>query len=292
MERYEIETFLALADELHFARTAERLGVTPGRVSQTIKALERRIGGALFERSSRQVRLTPVGRQFRDDLAPAHQRILRAVAEARAACGGIGEVLRIGFTAPWSGELVLRSAETFLARYPHCTVEPHEVALHLVITALLERQIDVAVAVPPVDPAGITVGPVLSRERLALVVPASHALARRETASLEDLALLPLVTASGMPRLWGDRLFPSRTPLGLPVEHGPTAGGWQGVLLLVAAGRGATVAPLRSEPYQKRAGLAYVPFEDTDPVEYALMWRTDNRSAGLRALARTVADAN
>ncbi|NEC67598.1 LysR family transcriptional regulator [Streptomyces sp. SID9727] len=290
MERYEIETFLALADELHFARTAERLGVTPGRVSQTIKALERRIGGALFERSSRHVRLTPVGRQLRDDVAPAYQRMQRAVADARAACAGIGEVLRIGFTAPWSGELLLRSAEAFLARNPRCTVEPHEVAYHLVVTALRERQIDVAVAVPPVDQTCITVGPVLSRERLALVVPASHALARRETVSLEDLALLPLVTASGMPQLWGDGLFPSRTPLGLPVEHGPTAGGWQGVFLLVAAGKGATIAPLRSEPFQARAGLVYVPFEDAAPVEYALMWRTDNRSAGLRALARTVAD--
>ncbi|MET7345564.1 LysR family transcriptional regulator [Streptomyces sp. NPDC087866] len=58
MERYEIETFLALAEELHFARTAERLQVSPGRVSQTVKALERRIGGALFERSSRHVALT------------------------------------------------------------------------------------------------------------------------------------------------------------------------------------------------------------------------------------------
>ncbi|WP_256333033.1 LysR substrate-binding domain-containing protein [Streptomyces sp. 2131.1] len=82
------------------------------------------------------------------------------------------------------GNSFLRSAETFLARYPRCTVEPHEVAYHLVVTALQERQIDVAVAVPPVDPTGITVGPVLSRERLALVVPASHALARRGTVSL------------------------------------------------------------------------------------------------------------
>jgi DNA-binding transcriptional LysR family regulator len=61
VERYEIETFLALAEELHFTRTAERLRVTPGRVGQTIKKLERRIGGALFERSSRHVSFTPVG---------------------------------------------------------------------------------------------------------------------------------------------------------------------------------------------------------------------------------------
>lgn len=79
MERHEIEVFLALAEELHFARTAQCLRISPGRVSQTIKALERRIGGALFERSSRHVALTPVGRQLCAHLAPAHRRIQQAV---------------------------------------------------------------------------------------------------------------------------------------------------------------------------------------------------------------------
>ncbi|MFC9640896.1 LysR family transcriptional regulator [Streptomyces mirabilis] len=61
MERHEIEAFLTLADELHFRRTSERLGLAQGRVSQTIKKLERRIGVPLFERTSRRVTLTPAG---------------------------------------------------------------------------------------------------------------------------------------------------------------------------------------------------------------------------------------
>ena len=63
MERREIEIFLTLADELHFGRTAERLLVSTARVSQTIKNLERRFGALLFERTSRRVTLTPVGRR-------------------------------------------------------------------------------------------------------------------------------------------------------------------------------------------------------------------------------------
>ncbi|MEU8133061.1 LysR family transcriptional regulator [Streptodolium elevatio] len=290
MERYEIETFLTLADELHFARTAERLGVSPGRVSQTIKALERRIGGSLFERSSRRVALTDVGRQFRDDLLPAHEQIRRAVADARAACGDISDVVRVGFTTRWAGELLLHAADEFRLRHPRCSVEPHDVAYHLAIAALRERQTDVMIAVPPLDQSGLTVGPVLSYERLALVVSATHPLARQETASWEDLAELPLVTAAGMPRVWGHELFPTRTPQGLTVEQGPTAGGWQGVLLLVAAGRGATVAPLRSEPDNVRSDLVYIPIDDADPVEYALMWRGDDCSAGLKAFVQTLLD--
>jgi DNA-binding transcriptional LysR family regulator len=55
VERRDIEIFLTLAEELHFTRAAQRLHVTPARVSQTIKLMERRIGAALFERTSRRV---------------------------------------------------------------------------------------------------------------------------------------------------------------------------------------------------------------------------------------------
>ena len=86
LERLETETFLTLAEELHFGRTAERLRITTGRVSQVIKKLERRIGGMLFERTSRTVRLTPIGRQLADDLVPlvaAMDEALRRAADAR-----------------------------------------------------------------------------------------------------------------------------------------------------------------------------------------------------------------
>ncbi|UFS93599.1 LysR family transcriptional regulator [Nocardia huaxiensis] len=76
---HEIEAFLTLAEELHFRRTSERLGLAQGRVSQTIRKLERRIGVPLFERSSRQVALTPTGRQLHADLAPAYQAVQRAI---------------------------------------------------------------------------------------------------------------------------------------------------------------------------------------------------------------------
>ncbi|WP_316522109.1 helix-turn-helix domain-containing protein [Kitasatospora brasiliensis] len=55
LERVEAEVFLALAEELHFGRTAERLHLTTGRVSQVVRKLERRIGGPLFDRTSRSV---------------------------------------------------------------------------------------------------------------------------------------------------------------------------------------------------------------------------------------------
>jgi Bacterial regulatory helix-turn-helix protein, lysR family len=74
MELRDIEIFLTLAQELHFGRTAERLHVSPARVSQAIKKQERLIGAELFTRTSRNVRLTPVGERLRADLAPVYRR--------------------------------------------------------------------------------------------------------------------------------------------------------------------------------------------------------------------------
>ena len=80
----EIEVFLALADELHFGRTAERLRIPQPRVSRLVSALERRVGGALFERTSRRVRLTPLGEQLRDQLQPTYKDLTAALDGARA----------------------------------------------------------------------------------------------------------------------------------------------------------------------------------------------------------------
>ncbi|MBE1592110.1 LysR family transcriptional regulator [Nonomuraea angiospora] len=73
VELRDIEIFLTLAEELHFSRTAERLHITQARVSQAIKKQERSIGAALFERSSRQVRLTPLGEQLHRDLSAGYR---------------------------------------------------------------------------------------------------------------------------------------------------------------------------------------------------------------------------
>src|SRR5205814_9987193 len=88
MERQDIEVFLTLAEELHFARTAQRLRLAPASISQTIKKLERRFGAPLFTRTTRRVDLTPLGRQLRDDLSPAYAQIEAAIAAATTARRG------------------------------------------------------------------------------------------------------------------------------------------------------------------------------------------------------------
>ncbi|MEV0150677.1 MULTISPECIES: LysR family transcriptional regulator [unclassified Nonomuraea] len=283
MERHEIETFLALAEELHFTRTAERLLVSPGRVSQTIKKLERRFGGALFERSSRHVTLTPVGRQLHAELLPAYQQVQRAIANASAACRGLSGVLRVGFSAPWCGDLIVRAAEEVQARHPQCTVEIHRVTFAAAFTALRSGELDMVVKELPVDGPGVIAGRVLCSERRAFVVPASHQLAAQETVSLEDLALLPLITPVGASPNFLDAHYPRRTPGGRSVPQGPAVLGWEEMLSLVGAGKGGTTVGARASHYHARPDVTYVPFDDAPPIDYAPMWLKGSESAKLQA---------
>jgi DNA-binding transcriptional LysR family regulator len=110
IELREIRTFHTLAEELHFGPTAERLAVTPSRVSQTIRTLETRIGGALFERSSRSVRLTSLGTQLLSTVKPPYEALERALFGAQdAATGGTGQ-LRFGAYSPVNYVSPLRSS--------------------------------------------------------------------------------------------------------------------------------------------------------------------------------------
>jgi DNA-binding transcriptional LysR family regulator len=87
VEQRDIETFLALSEELHYGRTADRLHVSPTMISKTIKKLERIVGAKLFDRTSRRVDLTPIGRQLYEDVAPCYRQIQASFAGSAGSAG-------------------------------------------------------------------------------------------------------------------------------------------------------------------------------------------------------------
>ncbi|MFD5645152.1 LysR family transcriptional regulator, partial [Streptomyces anulatus] len=97
----ELEAFLALAEELHFGRAGERLFLSQSRISQLLRALESRIGGRLVDRTSRRVRLTPLGEQLHAGLRPAFDAIVATIDEVREGARGGGGVLGGGLE--WAG---------------------------------------------------------------------------------------------------------------------------------------------------------------------------------------------
>jgi DNA-binding transcriptional LysR family regulator len=282
LERLEFEAFLTLADELHFGRTAERLHVTKSRISQTIKRLERRVGTELFTRNSRSVALTEAGRRLRDDLLPACEQIGLGLARARAAGRDMRTrgVLRVGWSAPWCGNLVVRAAELLRARRPDCEVETGEIQLCDPLGGLRAGTVDVQLTAFPVAEPDIVTGRRVFAEPRSLMVPADHPFATKESVSLEDLADSVLVTLADahVPRYWMDRHFPRRTPAGRPIPQGPVTHYWPEVLVHVATGAGVSAVAARAERFHARPGLAFVPLRDAETVDYGLMWPAGGRN--------------
>ncbi|GLX02768.1 LysR substrate-binding domain-containing protein [Microtetraspora sp. NBRC 16547] len=291
LERHEIETFLTLAEELHFGRTAERLRVTTGRISHVIKKLERRIGAPLFERTSRVVRLTPIGRQLADDLAPLSVQMEEAIRRAVDAGRGVTGQLRVAFLGEWTAPVLLKAVGLFTERHPDCEVDVHEVQLFNSRSSLLDGSIDILIASYPFD--GMACGPALMWESRLLAVATEHPLARKESVSLEVLAEYPVVqypsvTSAEFKR---DRT-PDRTPSGRPVPKGPAGNTISEMLSLVAMGKGVLPVGEYSRRYYPRPDIAYVPIRDAPPIERGLVWLETNTTERVREFVRAATDAN
>jgi DNA-binding transcriptional LysR family regulator len=283
LDRLECEAFLVLAEELHFGRTAQRLHVSTARISQTIKQLERRVGTSLFERSSRRVVLTAVGRQLYEDLRPAYGDMQAGLARAVGAGRGITGALRVGYSAPWCGDLVVRAADHFRVRHPECTVDVQEIQLSDPLGPLRAGEVDIQLTELPVDEPDIANGPIVYQEPRALLVPVDHAFAERESVGLEDLADTPVITVTGaIPPYWNAFHYPNETPSGRPIDKGPALTYWQEVLPQVAAGKGVSPTCARASRYHQHPGVTYVRFHDAPTVDYGLLWRTTDENARLR----------
>jgi DNA-binding transcriptional LysR family regulator len=87
VELRDLRIFLVLADELHFGRTAERLGISQPTVSGAVRVLESRLGVKVFDRTSRRVRLTPAGEALKRGLVPALSAVDQALAQTSELSG-------------------------------------------------------------------------------------------------------------------------------------------------------------------------------------------------------------
>ncbi|MFE2616081.1 LysR substrate-binding domain-containing protein [Micromonospora chalcea] len=291
LERYEIETFLTLAGELHFGRTAERLRVSTGRVSHVVRKLERRIGAPLFERTSRVVRLTPIGARLAEEMRPLVVGIEAAVQRAVDAGRGLTGELRVAYVGESTAPVLLRAVALFTERHPDCEVHVHEAPLASTRSSLLDGTIDVLIASYPFD--GMANGPVLMRERRVLAVAADHPLAAQESVSLEVLGdhpvvQYPAVTSAAFKQ---DRT-PDRTPSGRPVPKGPVGGSFSEMLALVALRRGVLPVGEQARQFYARPDVAYVPIHDAAPISRGPVWPAANTTSRVREFVRAAADAN
>ena len=280
----EIEGFLAVADELHFGRAAQRLGLSQARVSQVVKKLERRIGAPLFDRTTRQVSLTPIGQQLLTELRPAHQSVLESIANAEAAGRGTTGVLDVGFLGPLAGRVLLDVLTSFQSSHPGLEIHLQATEVADPCRPLRDAEVDLLLTQLPVNEPGISTGPVVIVEPRVLAVSAEHPLAKKDAVSLEDLASDRIFRPAGSPpQQWLDTYQPWTTPSGQAIDRGPAVGTFQELMTLIAAGLGVCTVAAHNTRYHPRTDVAFVPLTDAPPFEFGLVWRTNAETTRVRA---------
>ena len=213
VELRELRLFRALAVELHFARTAELLQLTPSAVSQGLRALEDKLGAQLVSRTSRRVSLTPFGEQFLRDLGPVLERLEDVLEHASAAAGSLEGTLRLGiFSAPAGGPHLVEIIHAFEALHGSSTVEVVQVSWDDPFGRLRDGDVDLMATWLPLDQPDLVLGPVLAEQPRALAVAPDHPLAGRSSVDVEELAEYRLPRFDNWPKELQRAIVPSRTP--------------------------------------------------------------------------------
>jgi DNA-binding transcriptional LysR family regulator len=277
-----MEIFLALAEELHFGRTAERLHLSTARVSQTIMKLERRYGVRLFDRTSRRVELTAAGRQLYADLRLVARQWDTAENRVEAAGRALDGTLVVGFVGARAGRQMLRAADLMHGAHPECDVQVRESALGSAADELRSGTVDLLTAMLPARDPGLAQSPVLFAERRGLAVPADHPYAgRASVTSAEAVSTVLLHPAMGPLDDWDDRLLSEAS------EHGPGFATIEEMLTLIGAGLGSYPGPEGASRYYQRPDVGFLPISDAPPYRWGLVWRVAATNARIRTFVET-----
>jgi DNA-binding transcriptional LysR family regulator len=287
IEVRELRIFLALTGELHFGRTADRLGISQPGVSEAIRNLERRLGVRLFDRTSRRVRLTPAGEELKRKLTPALTALEQTLAETSELSRDVRGLLRVGFVLTTEGPALSRLVAAFHARHPGCEIRLQEVETFDAYRALRRGDIDVLCNWLAVDEPDLSAGAAFAHYERAVAVAPSHRLARKAAVSIEDLAgeQVPLLPPTIPPAVY-DLIVPPRTPSGRPIPRTQPVQTINEILSSVA--RGSIVHPTSSAvPIFDRDDIVLIPIGDLPPMPLGLVWCTSRENPRIRALDET-----
>ena len=273
METRELRYFVVLAEELHFGRAAQRLGIAQPPLSRAIQRLERRLGVQLLVRTSRSVALTPAGRVLLDEGRVALERVAAAERRVRRA-GSAGERLVVVLKPAGDAGLL----PDVLARYQ---TDPDAVPAEMVLCGVGEQPAllragrgDVAFLHDVGDLRGLDTEELLVEGQVVLL-PRAHRLAGEQTVGLADLAGERVVDLADVAAA-GER--------GLLVD-GVLVRAAGHLLELVALGRAVTVVPASIRRRLARDLIA-VPVLDAPPVALHIAWPQGSTSRAVAAFVR------
>ena len=277
------QSFLVLAEELSFRRTAQRLGVDQSALTRRIQKLESMLGFALFERTTREVSLTPAGRAFYEANAGLLLGFSASVKTARRVADGKTGTLRVGYMAFAALDIMPMAVARFRDMAPDVDIRMAYMRTQGQKLTLSDGSLDIGYMIGPFDHSefhSLTV----AVDRLCVFMPPDHALAQYEEIAPAQLADLPLIL--GEMSEWEayrwrlDEMFASD---GIKPQTVLEASNTLALIGLVRAGLGITVYPGRLQSILG-AGLVSRPLADPKfRVETVLVWKRTNRTVSVRS---------
>jgi DNA-binding transcriptional LysR family regulator len=290
MELRHLRYFVAVAEELHFGRAAQRLLVSQPPLSQQIKDLEREVGTMLFVRTRRRVELTEAGRTFLKDAKDILLRVdLAAKSAQRAGQGHEGRVV-IGYMAYASIHLLPRTLRAFQRQFPKVEVVLERMVSIDQARALREKRIDIGLVCTPFPQTGLEIEVVL-REPLIVVMSKHHKFARLKRIPLNSLANESFIFS----RRLSDAGYLGQVTkicrsVGVEMKvreaHDEDA-----ILLMIAAGLGICLVPASARNI-RHDGVLFRDLEDCPgDIELALAWRKQDESASVNNFVKTIRES-
>lgn len=286
MEVKQAEAFLAVAEELHFGRAAERLRIAQPPLSRMIKQLERNLGAELFIRSTRHVELTVIGKaliQPARNLLMASHTAVKTVQDTRD--GKIGHV-RMGFAGASTYRSIGAIVRQLRRRQPGLTLDVQSSMFSPDgIQKVLDKELDFAIGRWDFLPPDLD-SHVMAIEEVIIAVPPTHALANEDKIQIKDLANDPWVS---LPVGFGSALQNRLTNLAvaagfLPriVQTAPDS--WALMVLVgVESGCAVTVSSVRDNLPDPGVKFKQIADSPNPPLEVRLIWRNDNLTPAVKA---------
>lgn len=273
MELKQLRIFLAVADELHFGRAAERLHMAQPALSAQVRGLEDELGVRLFLRTTRRVSLTRAGESFLPEARATLAQAEAAAVAARTVAGEGAELLKVGGVDSATAGLLPQVVRRFRRDHPEVEIKVNEMLSAPALHALSNHHLDIAfVRVWPKD-SHLAARHVLT-EPIVAALPADHPLAARQAVPAQEIAKEPLVipARSHRPILFDvvHDYFRSR---GYEPRILQEANERHVIIAMVAAGLGVSLVPEWVTQF-RRDDVVYRPLQGGGPlVEVYVVWR-------------------
>lgn len=285
MEFRYLESFLAIADELHFGRAARRLHIAQPSLSQQLQRLEKELGVVLVARTSHEVRLTPAGRVFAAEARSIVERLAKAADLARATAAGRVGTVRVGFNFPAGQHVLPRTLQRLAEDHPGVVASLWEKRSGPQLAGLLAGELDVALVFGRPLSARLRSRSLLSLPLVA-VVGDDHPWARREQVAFRELAGRPCVLfrRDESPAMY-DAIVRAAEDSGISLTIAAEVDdtGATGVVVSTRPVVGFASAAVRAVQPSAQ-GLAVVPLVDPVPMlSLHVVWRADDRDPVVEA---------